>query len=173
LFRTAADVRQVYFTEILNLKAGDSQAQIAHPATPAQIDLNDNQTPDFYEGLETRFIIMPETNTFPPTFKKASIKVLAYDPPTRTVSFEPVPFSGRYIFSYVTGLPQYEETENFIAASWKLHTLDGQDPFYKLYINGVSIVNQRLANIEDILDISTDNKSRYDSSRYEEGVYEE
>lgn len=173
LFRTSADVRQVYFTEILDLQAGVSSAIIEHPATPAQIDLNDNQTPDFYEGLETRFIIMPETNTFPPTFKKASIKVLKYDPPTRTVTFEPVPFSGRYVFSYVTGLPQYEETENFIAVSWKLHTLDGEAPFYKLYINGVPIVNQRLANIEDILDITTDNKSRYDAARYEKGVYEE
>lgn len=173
LFRTAADVRQIYFTEILHLSAGATTVTIAHPATPAQIDLDNNQTPDFYEGLETRFIIMPETNTFPPTFKKAAIKVLAYDPPTRTVTFEPVPFSGRYVLSYVTGLPQYEETENFIAVSWKLHTLDGEMPFYKLYVNGVPIVNQRLANIEDILDITTDNKSRYDSTNYDQGVYEE
>lgn len=171
LFRAAVDVNQVYNTEIIQLEAGDNTAVLSFDATPAQLDLNDNDTPDLYDGLETKFIILPETPTFPEDFRRGSIKVLAYDPPTRTVTFEPVDFTGRYVFSYVGGLTKFEETENFIAATWKLHTHDGEPPFYRLYINGRRIINQTLENID--FTSGAEDKSQYDSAQYDIDVYEE
>lgn len=171
LFRATADVSQVYYTEIIQLKAGDSKAILTYNATPAQLDLNSNQTPDLYEALETKFIIMPETPTFPEKYKKASIKVLSYDAPTKTIEFEPIGLTGRYIFSYVGGLVKFEETENFIAVTWKLHTNDGEAPFYKLYINGRKIINQTLQDINFTGTEAT--KGTYDNSIYDIDVYRE
>jgi len=171
LFRSSLDVAQTYYTEIIELKAGASTAILKNSATPATIDQNSNLTPDLYEALETKFIIMPETPTFPPTYLKASIKVLGYDPTTRTVSFEPVSFSGKYIFSYVGGLVKFEETENFLAISWKMHTHDGQPPFYRLYVNGRKVINVTLQDID--LSISPTKVSTYDNSKYDIDVYKE
>jgi hypothetical protein len=170
LFRQTADVTQVYNTEIIELKVGATTAKLSYPATPANLDLNSNQTPDLYDGLETKFIIMPETPTFPASFKKASIKVLSYNAATNIVTFEPVGFNGRYIFSYVGGLTKFEETENMIAVTWKLHTLDGQPPFYRLYINGQKIINQTLQDIG--FEAGESDQSLYDESQYDEAVFE-
>jgi hypothetical protein len=170
LFRTTADVTQVYNTEIIELKVGATTAKLSYPATPANLDLNDNKTPDLYDGLETKFIIMPETPTFPASYKKASIKVLSYDAATNVVTFEPVGFNGRYIFSYVGGLTKFEETENMIAVTWKLHTLDGQPPFYRLYINGQKIINQTLQDIG--FEAGESDQSLYDESQYDVDVFE-
>lgn len=173
LFRTSLGVDQIYYTEIIFLNAGDTQAKLSQAATPAQLDLNNNQTPDLYEGLETKFIILPETPTFPATFKKASIKVLSYDPPTQVVTFEPVAFTGRYVFSYVSGLTKFEETENFIAITWKLHTNDGEAPFYKLYVNGVLAINRTLEEISVAIETEADDRSHFDTARYDIDIYEE
>jgi hypothetical protein len=113
---------------------------------------------------------MPETPTFPSSYKKASIKVLGYEASTRTVTFEPVDFSGRYIFSYVSGLAKFEETENFLAVTWKLHTHDGQPPFYRLYLNGVRIINQTLQDIGTV--IGDESQSLYDQAQYDLDKYE-
>lgn len=173
LFRTSTDLTQVYYTEIIKLTAGDTTAVLSNNAYPARLDLNENDTPDLYEGLTTEFIIMPETNTFPPTFKRASIKVLEYDPPTNTVTFEAVPFSGRYVFSYVAGLAKFEETENFIAVTWKLHTLDGEPPFYRMFVNGIQVTDITLEDIAAQVIAGEDlGKSQYDTALYDVDVYE-
>jgi len=177
LYRMSIDVSQIYYTEIINLKAGDDTATLKFAATPAQLT-TDGTTPDLYLGLETKFIIMPDTNTYPSTFKKASIPVISFDPPTKTIKFKPVQFSGRYVFSYVTGLVKYEETDNFVAITWKLHTKDGKPPFYKLYLNGVdaSILGgpsvQTLEQLATQLaaEISTE-ANTYDNSQYDEAIY--
>lgn len=171
LFRSSLDVTQIYHTEIIELKAGDSTAILSYSATPATIDQNNNQTPDLYEALETKFIIMPETPTFPASYKKASIKVLGYDPTSRQVSFEPVSFTGRYVFSYVGGLVKFEEAENFIAITWKMHTFDGQPPFYRLYVNGRKVINTTLQDID--LTVSPTKVSTYENSKYDIDVYKE
>ena len=171
LFRTSADVNQIYNTEIINLKAGATTAVLSFNATPASLDINSNGTPDLYDALETAFIIMPETPTFPPAFLKKSIKVISYDAPTRTVTFEPVDFSGNYVFSYVGGLTKFEDTANFIAVTWKLHTHDGQPPFYRLYTNGIKVVNQTLENLN--FTVATTTEGLYDSAQYDIDVFEE
>lgn len=170
LFRTTADVRQIYHTEIIELKAGDSKATLSYDSVAARLDFNDNQTPDLYDGLETRFIIMPETPTFPETYKKASIKVLSYNASSRLITFEPVGYSGRYIFSYIGGIVKFEETETFIAVTWKLHTYDGLPPFYRLYINGRRIINQTLQDIGNV--VGGSDQSVYDEAQYDIDVYE-
>jgi hypothetical protein len=171
LFRTAADVNQIYHTEIIELKAGASQATLTYDSTAARLDFDDNQTPDLYDGLETKFIIMPETPTFPESYKKASIKVLSYNAATRLITFEPVDYSGRYIFSYIGGIVKFEETETFIAVTWKLHTHDAQSPFYRLYINGRKVINQTLQDIG--ITTGESDQSLYDEAEYDIDVYEE
>jgi len=173
LFRTTTDLTKSFFTEVIELQAGDNTAVLANDATPATSDLNENQTPDLFEGLETKFIIMPETGTYPPTFKRASIKVLGYDPPSKVVTFEEVSFSGRYIFSYLSGLAKFEEAENFIAATWKLHTFDGEPPFYRLYMNGIRVVDLRLTDIQRVLQEVADaeKQSLYDQALYDVDAY--
>lgn len=171
LFRASADVNQVYHTEIITLSSGAEKATLKFEATPAQLDLNSDRTPDLYGALETKFIIQPETPTFPESYRKSSIKVLGYDASTKVVTFEPIDFSGRYIFSYVGGLVKFEQTENFIAVTWKLHTFDGQPPFYRLYINGRKVINQTLADIGFVP--AESNKSSYDTAQYDTDVYEE
>lgn len=173
LYRTSLDVEQVYQTEIIQLVQGQASAILSYQATPAQIDLNNNQIPDIYEGLETKFIITPDTNTYPEDFLKQSIKVLQYDTTTNTIYFEPIEYAGQYVFSYITGLIKYEETENFICATWKLHTLDGEDPFYKLYVNGVEVESKKLKELIIEIDAqSSTGKSQYDISEYDIDIYE-
>jgi hypothetical protein len=171
LFRTSADVNQIYSTEIILLKAGATTAVLSFNATPASLDINSNGTPDLYDALETAFIIMPETPTFPAAFLKKSIKVTSYDATTRTVTFEPVDFSGNYVFSYVGGLTKFEDTANFIAVTWKLHTHDGKPPFYRLYTNGIRVINQTLENLNFTAAPTTE--GLYDSAQYDIDVFEE
>jgi hypothetical protein len=154
------------------LNIGDDTAKLKFQATIGQLDLNSNQTPDLYEALNTKFIIMPEAVALDKQFKKQSIKIYKYDPTTQIVTFEPVKYAGRYIFSYISGLVKFEETETFIAVSWKLHTRDGATPFYKLYVNGNLVVNQTLSTISSLVESQQD-KTSYDSGQYDIDVYEE
>lgn len=173
LFRSSLDVRQTYYTELIQLKAGDSTTILKYNATPAFLDLNSNFTPDLYEGLETKFIIMPQTPSFPETYKKAFIKVYSYDAPTKTLTFQPVEYSGLYLFSYVSGLAAFEETENMIALTWKLHTLDGTPPFYRLYVNGKRVQNQTLQNFNFTIEDQDSNVvNTYDSGKYDTSKYQ-
>lgn len=172
LFRTSTDIKQTYYTEIIELKAGASTAKLTFNAATGSLDINENKTPDLFEGLETKFIIMPETPTFPSSYLKASIRPLSYDSPTKTITFEPVEYAGRYIFSYVGGFVKFEEAENFIAITWKLHTFDGEAPFYRLYLNGRKIINQTLAEIETSI-AETTTSSTYDNAIYDVSTYQE
>lgn len=68
--------------------------------------------------------------------KNVYVKPLKYDFDTKKITFEPLPSDGVYEFDYVSGWAAYEESEIFIAATYKFRTNDGSLPFYKLYING-------------------------------------
>jgi len=87
-------------------------------------------TVDVGYGYDSGYSIVGEPQS-------VGIRALTYDGATGILTFDAVPHDGYYVFDYISGWSQFEQTEHFVAATWKLHANDGTPPFARLFLDGV------------------------------------
>lgn len=118
LMSVRVDVRREVTEEILWLEQGQTEVSLSQiPSYPV-----------FTDDVETMIVKTPSGE---------KISADSWNQETKKLLIEAAPIAGYYFFSYVTGFVNFDETDHFIEATWKVHTNDGTAPRLRLYVDGV------------------------------------
>ena len=106
-------------THELKVKREANRTTARHHRARSSIAIFDNETLNELEQIRSHGIT--------PT---------SFDANTMLLTFLPTPEAGIYVFDYIAGWSRFDETEHFIAATWKLHSDDCIPPFIHLFVDG-------------------------------------
>ncbi len=125
LMSIRVDVRREVAEETIWLDEGQTEVSLSQvPSYPV-----------FTADVETMIVETPSG---------AKLTAYSWNQETKRLLIEAAPVAGYYFFSYVTGFVNFDETEHFIEATWKIHTNDGTAPRLRLYVDGVKHEQQLL-----------------------------